>query len=127
MRKVSYLSNGMVRTGDPEYALRKICGSCEFEESKRTGIWASELTLNQVSEWLFSVGYGPLVTKNGTSGKEIVARVPAGITDEKVMKVYEHLSQVQAKQRLDTCKACGDTCLKVLVGEIPVKEPIVVV
>jgi len=127
MRSISYISYGMVRTGDPAYALKKICGSCEFEENKRTGIWASELTPNQVSVWLFGLGYGSLVTKIGPDGKQMTAKVPAEITDEKLIRVYRHISQVQAKQRSETCNACGDTCLKVLTGEIPVKEPIIVV
>ena len=120
--------NGVTYLGSrkPEAILERICAGCLCRESKKTGCWKSDLTIYEVQKALFENGQGHRVKLRGLNG-EMEARVPPGAGDVKVLETHKYVSQIQAKQQMDTCRACGEFCLQVAEGGIQVKEPFAVV
>ena len=100
-----------------ERKIEKICGSCSYEESKRTGVWRSPVTVYERVPLLES--YSKLVKRNGSKG-EMVARVPLDTID--IQEIHRKLSHIQAKQEMETCGACNTMLRKIFEGEIPVDE-----
>jgi len=114
----SYVSS--LKPRSKEITVDLACRTCEDKYCKKTGNWKSDLTINEIQSALKGITGDKtsiLVRKDGPEG-EMTAKVP--LEDYKLREFHRYVSTVQAKQRMESCIACGTLCQRIVENEIPV-------
>jgi hypothetical protein len=132
---VLYSSLGLLRKGRPEEALRITCNGCDYCRNKKTGSMRIDgLSEKEAQEWLTRAVDEPLlVISLGPIGRMVASELHNGngakqkpFYGENAARLARYVSEVQTKQKMNTCMACGSFTLQALQEKNDTGEPVII-